>query len=234
MLTLFDHGLSPFAQKVKMALLEKAIPFECVVPDLAAPDARFLTASPLKEVPALIDGDVALFQSAIIVEYLEDKWPANPILAICDILAKRPRVNAPRSSEKVVILDAGAQYGKVIDRRVRELSIECDLLPLDTPASKLVEYAAIIVSGGPKSVNAADAPAYDPAIFKLGKPLLGICYGLQLLNYALGGTVEKKAKREDGQFTIDIAEGCDADIADATGPRAIISYGGAGGYGERS
>jgi glutathione S-transferase/RNA polymerase-associated protein len=81
MLTLFDHGLSPFAQKVKMALLEKAIPFECVVPDLAAPDARFLAASPLKEVPALIDGDVALFQSAIIVEYLEDKWPANPILA---------------------------------------------------------------------------------------------------------------------------------------------------------
>jgi glutathione S-transferase/RNA polymerase-associated protein len=80
MLTLFDHGLSPFAQKVKMALLEKAIPFECVVPDLAAPDARFLAASPLKEVPALIDGDVALFQSAIIVEYLEDKWPANPIL----------------------------------------------------------------------------------------------------------------------------------------------------------
>lgn len=81
MLTLFDHGLSPYAQKVKMALVEKALPFECVIPDLAAPDGRFLAASPLKEVPALVDGEVTLFNSSIIVEYLEDKWPATPILA---------------------------------------------------------------------------------------------------------------------------------------------------------
>ena len=97
---------------------------------------------------------------------------------------------------------------QVIDRRVRELAVECDLLPLSTPAAELTEYAAIIVSGGPQSVYAADAPAYDPETFKLGIPLLGICYGLQLLNYSLGGTVEKKSRREDGAFKIGLDSSC--------------------------
>ena len=113
-----------------------------------------------------------------------------------------------RRSEKVCILDAGAQYGKVIDRRVRELSVECDLLPLSAKASELADYAAIIVSGGPQSVYAADAPSYDPAIFDLPVPLLGICYGLQLLNHTLGGTVERKARREDGAFDISVEGNC--------------------------
>ena len=112
------------------------------------------------------------------------------------------------TSEKVAILDAGAQFGKVIDRRVRELRVECDLLPLHTPASNLSEYAALIISGGPQSVDDADAPAYDPAIFELGVPILGICYGMQLLNYAHGGTVEKKERREDGAFEIALEAGC--------------------------
>ena len=104
--------------------------------------------------------------------------------------------------EKVAILDAGAQYGKIIDRRVRELAVECDLLPLNTKASELRNYAALIVSGGPQSVYDKDAPEYDSGIFHLGVPVLGICYGMQLLNYAHGGTVERKPKREDGQFEV--------------------------------
>ena len=121
---------------------------------------------------------------------------------------KRVKIGATRGGEKLCILDAGAQYGKVIDRRVRELSVECDLLPLDTPAAELGEYAAVIVSGGPQSVYDADAPKYDPSIFALGVPLLGICYGMQLLNYAGGGSVERKSRREDGQFPISLVEGC--------------------------
>ena len=124
---------------------------------------------------------------------------------------KRPRVAAPtgnKKGEKVAILDAGAQYGKVIDRRLRELSVDCDLLPLSTAAADLGEYAALVVSGGPQSVYDADAPKYDADIFSLGVPILGICYGMQLMNYALGGTVERKSRREDGAFAISLVDGC--------------------------
>jgi GMP synthase (glutamine-hydrolysing) len=107
------------------------------------------------------------------------------------------------SFNKVAILDAGAQYGKVIDRRVRGLSVESDLLPLDTPLEKIQNYAAYIISGGPESVYDSNAPKPDPRLLRSGKPLLGICYGLQLINQEFGGTIEKKNTREDGQFSIE-------------------------------
>lgn len=113
------------------------------------------------------------------------------------------------SHSKVAILDCGAQYGKVIDRRVRELCIGSDILPLNTPVAHLItNYKAVIISGGPKSVIGNDALKCDPSLFRSGLPILGICYGLQLINQEFGGTVEKKAVREDGEHTVNLDVTC--------------------------
>lgn len=105
----------------------------------------------------------------------------------------------------VAILDAGAQYGKVIDRRIRNLAVRSDLLPLDTAYEELVDYDAFVISGGPESVYADDAPHPQESVWQSGKPILGICYGMQLINQAYGGQVGRKLTREDGQVMIDIA-----------------------------
>uniref|UniRef100_UPI001939C642 GMP synthase [glutamine-hydrolyzing]-like n=1 Tax=Styela clava TaxID=7725 RepID=UPI001939C642 len=112
--------------------------------------------------------------------------------------------------EKVVILDGGSQYGKLIDRRMRELSVCSDLKPLGTPAADLKDagYKAIIISGSPSSVKDAEPYHIDHAVFSLGLPILGVCYGMQFMNHAHGGTVEKKAMREDGQYDIQIDVSC--------------------------
>ncbi|CAG9573878.1 putative GMP synthase [Leishmania major strain Friedlin] len=109
--------------------------------------------------------------------------------------------------EYVAILDAGSQYGKVIDRKVRELHVETSILSLNTPAEKLRNDAnlkGIIISGGPSSVNDATSLAYDRAIFSMGKPVLGICYGMQMLTELYGGEVCRGKVREDGQDNIQV------------------------------
>ncbi|MGH7789357.1 MAG: glutathione S-transferase family protein [Candidatus Binatia bacterium] len=91
MITLYEHPLSPYAQKVKIALLEKGLEFDARIPDLfGGGDAAFNAANPRREVPALLDGDVAVFDSTIILEYLEDRWPTPPLLP--DSPAARARV----------------------------------------------------------------------------------------------------------------------------------------------
>lgn len=81
MLKLFEHPLSPYVQKVKLALLEKGIPFETTIPDIfAGGGTEFAAANPRLEIPALVDGDVKVFDSTIILEYIEDKWPTPPML----------------------------------------------------------------------------------------------------------------------------------------------------------
>jgi GMP synthase (glutamine-hydrolysing) len=109
--------------------------------------------------------------------------------------------------DKVVILDFGSQYTQVIARRVRECRVYSEILPFWTRCSTLRESApkGIILSGGPASVYAPKAPKLDPAIYGLGIPMLGICYGLQLLAFDLGGIVERSAHREygPGKLTVD-------------------------------
>lgn len=110
-------------------------------------------------------------------------------------------------TECVVILDAGSQYGKVIDRKVRELRVESRVMPLDTPTDILrsdPSIKGIIISGGPSSISDADAPSYNTDLFSVGKPLLGICYGVQLLTRAFGGKVGCAGVREDGQDEITV------------------------------
>ena len=111
-------------------------------------------------------------------------------------------------NEQIVILDFGSQYTQVIARRIRECSVYSTIVRFDTPAAELAKLApkGIILSGGPSSVYAKDAPLPDKAIFKLGVPILGICYGVQVFAQFLGGRVEKGTKREYGKGTLTVAD----------------------------
>ncbi len=110
--------------------------------------------------------------------------------------------------DKIAILDCGAQYTKVIDRRVRELCIASEIFPVDTTIDTLTAFQprAIILSGGPHSVNDPSAPKCDPAIFTLGIPVLGICYGMQLMAQTLGGEVTSHHTCEYGETAIQVSQ----------------------------
>lgn len=112
--------------------------------------------------------------------------------------------NLDPQRESLAILDAGAQYGKVIDRRIRGLNVHCEVLPIDTPIEDLAQYRAFVISGSPGSVYEPGAAYCDPRLYELGKPILGICYGMQVMNHQLGGVVAGALRREDGQCDITI------------------------------
>lgn len=111
-----------------------------------------------------------------------------------------PHPSSDTAEEPVFILDFGAQYTQLIARRVRECHVYCEILPHDTPVSKIAELAprGIIFSGGPSSVYDEGAPRVDPAVYELGIPILGICYGQQLMSFQLGGDVRPAEQREYG------------------------------------
>jgi len=111
--------------------------------------------------------------------------------------------------EQIVILDFGSQYTQVIARRIRECNVYSTILHFNTPAAQIaaLKPSGIILSGGPSSVYAKDAPLPDKAIFALGVPVLGICYGVQVFAQFLGGKVEKGQKREYGKGTLTVTDG---------------------------
>lgn len=109
-------------------------------------------------------------------------------------------------SEMIVVLDFGGQYNQLIARRIRDLGVYSELHPHTTTAEdiKKMNPKGIIFSGGPNSVYAEGAPACDPAIFDLDIPVLGICYGMQLMSYHFGGKVERASHREYGKAEITV------------------------------
>ena len=104
--------------------------------------------------------------------------------------------------EKLAILDCGGQYTKVIDRRVRELGVKSDILPINVKAEELQEYQSIILSGGPNNISDKQRLSFDEKIFELGKPILGICYGMQLMSDHFGGIIDSNIVKEYGQNEI--------------------------------
>ena len=116
--------------------------------------------------------------------------------------------------QTIIVLDFGSQYTQLIARRLRELSIFCEILPFNTPAAAIAARApvGVILSGGPKSVSEAGAPRCDPALFDIGVPVLGICYGMQLMTDTLGGRVAPAPQREYGHALVSLSEDVTAPI----------------------
>jgi GMP synthase (glutamine-hydrolysing) len=110
------------------------------------------------------------------------------------------------SHQTIIVLDFGSQYTQLIARRLRELSVYSEIWPPEAPAETIRARhpAGIILSGGPKSVSDDGAPKCDPALFDVGIPVLGICYGMQLMAQSLGGTVAPARQREFGHAAVTV------------------------------
>lgn len=113
--------------------------------------------------------------------------------------------------ERILVLDFGSQYTQLIARRVRESKVYSEIFPFNAPIHKIKEFrpTGLILSGGPSSVYDAGAPFPDMEVFKLGIPVLGICYGMQLMAHSLGGKVSKAVKREYGGAELKVDDDTD-------------------------
>jgi GMP synthase (glutamine-hydrolysing) len=129
--------------------------------------------------------------------------------------------------QTIVVLDFGSQFTQLIARRLRELSVYSEILPFDTPLDEIAKRApsGVILSGGPKSVSEDGAPRCDGAVLKIGVPVLGICYGMQLMTDLLGGTVAPAPHREYGLATIRFEPSAPlfARLAAATAPAGVAA-----------
>jgi len=123
MLTLWEHPLSPYAQKVKIALYEKGIPFTAKTPNLfGGTESEFLESSPRREVPTLIDGDVKIFDSTVILEYIEDRWPDPPLLPASPADRARVRMLEDQCDTYVEAINWGLAEIRVFGRATGELA----------------------------------------------------------------------------------------------------------------
>ncbi len=116
---------------------------------------------------------------------------------------------APNAPDAVVVLDYGGQFSMLIARRIREAGVYSELIPWDAPVAKLnhLTVKAFVLSGGPASVYEPGAPTLPPYVVSSGLPVLGICYGMQLLAHALGGRVDPATSREYGHAVLNVSEG---------------------------
>ncbi|MFN2541346.1 MAG: glutamine-hydrolyzing GMP synthase [Chthoniobacterales bacterium] len=131
-------------------------------------------------------------------------------------------MKTPPAYSKILILDFGAQYTQVIARRIRELQVYSEVVPFDLPLPEIrkLNPRGLILSGGPASVYDKTAPHPDPEIFSLGIPVLGICYGMQLMAHHLGGQVEFSPRREYGAATLHVLDG--SKLFEGLGPQLDI------------
>ena len=134
------------------------------------------------------------------------------------IIAFRPHV----THQTIVVLDFGSQFTQLIARRLRELSVYSEILPFNTSIAEIRKRrpVGIVLSGGPRSVSEPSAPRCEPEVYEAGVPVLGICYGMQLMTDTLGGEVAPAPQREYGHAVIRIEE--DAPILASVGPELRV------------
>jgi len=132
-----------------------------------------------------------------------------------------------KHSEWIAILDYGSQVTQLIARRIREQKVYCEIIRFDTPAAELAKRApkGIILSGGPCSVPDADSPKCDPALFDLNIPILGICYGMQLMVQQLGGAVVAAGRAEYGKAPLHVDDPIDLLTNVESGSTMWMSHG---------
>jgi len=113
-----------------------------------------------------------------------------------------------QSFDSVLVVDFGAQYAQLIARRVREAHVYSEIVPHTITVAEIEakKPSGIIFSGGPKSVHVDGAPAIDPAVYELGVPILGICYGAQLIAQQLGGRVDRTGRGEYGRTPLTVRD----------------------------